>query len=174
MKHFSFNDACSIYRLLHFAWWVLPGSKFYSLWVFCISVCWWFSTGAWVTASLLLWIFPTSVSWWSFTWVWVRASLLRFPGLFSVFWPILVMQSFGWSRFVFQFSTLTVSFPNLCGPFHAHQLQLVSSLFSCSTAFLVLWQDLSTSLCFRFLWSSLCGPLRWHSLLYDKLSFLFF
>ena len=36
-------------------------------------------------------LFHTSVSWWSFTGVWVTASLLKYPGLFSVFWLILVI-----------------------------------------------------------------------------------
>ena len=36
--------------------------------------------------------FHISVSWWSFTRVWVTASLLKSPGLFSVFWPISIMQ----------------------------------------------------------------------------------
>ena len=34
------------------------------------------------------WVFHVSVSWWFFTGVWVTASLFKFPGLFSVFWPI--------------------------------------------------------------------------------------
>ena len=34
------------------------------------------------------WVFHTSVSWWFFTGVWVTASLFKFPGHFSVFWPI--------------------------------------------------------------------------------------
>ena len=46
------------------------------------------------------------------------------------------------------------------------QLQLVSPSPSCSVAFLVLWQGLSTCLSFRFLWFSLCGPLRQQSPLY--------
>ena len=32
-----------------------------------------------------LWVFHISVSWWFFTGVWVIASLLKSPGLFSVF-----------------------------------------------------------------------------------------
>ena len=36
-------------------------------------------------------VFHISVSWWSFTGFWVTASLLRSPGLFSVFWPFLIM-----------------------------------------------------------------------------------
>ena len=33
-----------------------------------------------------------SVSWWSFIGVWETASLIKSPGLFSVFWPISIMQ----------------------------------------------------------------------------------
>ena len=40
----------------------------------------------------LLWVFYTSVSWWFSSGVWVTASLLKSPGLFSVFWSILAMQ----------------------------------------------------------------------------------
>ena len=36
-------------------------------------------------------VFHFSVSWLSFTEVWVIASFLMSPGLFSVFWPILIM-----------------------------------------------------------------------------------
>ena len=43
-----------------------------------------------------------SVSWCSFTGVWVTASLLKSPGLFLVFWPFSIMQSFGWSPLVRQ------------------------------------------------------------------------
>ena len=36
-------------------------------------------------------VFPTSISWWFSTGVWVTASFLKSPGLFSEFWPILIM-----------------------------------------------------------------------------------
>ena len=42
-------------------------------------------------------VFHISVSWWFFTGVWVTACLLKSPGLFSVFWPFLIMLLFGWS-----------------------------------------------------------------------------
>ena len=38
----------------------------------------------------------TSISWWFITAVFVTASLLKSQGLFSVFWPILIMLLFGW------------------------------------------------------------------------------
>ena len=46
--------------------------------------------------------FHISVRRWSFTGVWVTASLLKCPGLFLVFWPFLIMLSFGWSPLVLQ------------------------------------------------------------------------
>ena len=37
-------------------------------------------------------VFHISVSWRFFTGFWVRVSFLKFPGLFSVFWPISIMH----------------------------------------------------------------------------------
>ena len=51
----------------------------------------------------LLRVFPTSISRWCLTGVWVTTSLLKSPRLFSVFWPISVMQWFGWSPLVQSF-----------------------------------------------------------------------
>ena len=47
----------------------------------------------------LLRIFHTNVSWWYLTGVWVTTSLLKS----SVFWPISIIQSFGWSPLVLLF-----------------------------------------------------------------------
>ena len=66
--------------------------------------------------------FYTGVSWWFFTGGWETTSLFKSPGLFSVFWLILVMLEFGWSRHVFRFLTLSVPLPSFWGPFRAHQL----------------------------------------------------
>ena len=41
------------------------------------------------------WVFHISVSRWFSTGVWVTASLLKSPGLVSGFWPFLTMLSFG-------------------------------------------------------------------------------
>ena len=41
--------------------------------------------------------------------VWVTASLCKCPGLFSVFWPILTILYFKWSRFVLRFPTSSSS-----------------------------------------------------------------
>ena len=54
-------------------------------------------------------VFHISVSWLSFTGVWVTASLFKSPGLFSVFWPISIIQLFQWSPLVLLFpSTLSL------------------------------------------------------------------
>ena len=41
---------------------------------------------------------------------WVSTSLLKSPGLFSVFQPLSIILSFGWSRFVIRFPTISSSF----------------------------------------------------------------
>ena len=41
----------------------------------------------------------TNVSWWFFIGVWVIAILLKFPGLFSVFWPISTILLLGLSAY---------------------------------------------------------------------------
>ena len=69
----------------------------------------------------LLRIFHTNINWWTFTGVWVTASLLKSPGLFSVFWLILTVLSFGWSPLVFLF--LILQFPWWL--YLTHWLQLV-------------------------------------------------
>ena len=48
-------------------------------------------------------VFHISVSWYVFTGGWVTASVLEFPGLFSVFWPILIMlNNFQIHQFLYQ------------------------------------------------------------------------
>ena len=50
----------------------------------------------WIPSVLLLSFlrnFHTSISWWFLTGVWEIASFLKSPGLFSVFWQILIMVS---------------------------------------------------------------------------------
>ena len=74
----------------------------------------------------LLRVFPTRVSRWILTGVWVRASLLKSPGLFSVFWPSLIILSFGWYPLVLLFPNPPVPIPILWWLYRAHQLQLVS------------------------------------------------
>ena len=59
--------------------------------------------------------FPTIVSWWLFTGVFVTASPLTSPGLFPVFWPILPILLFRWSRFLIQFPTLLTPLPIVWG-----------------------------------------------------------
>ena len=59
----------------------------------------------------LLRIFHNSVSWWFFTRIWVTVSLLKSPGLFSVFWVILVKLLFRWSLLSLLFPILPVPVP---------------------------------------------------------------
>ena len=80
-------------------------------------------------------VFHTSVSWWFSTGVWGTASLFKYPGLFSVFWPILIMLQSGWSLLVLWFLSLPAPLPILWKLFRAHQLQLVSLSPSCSMIF---------------------------------------
>ena len=58
-------------------------------------------------------VFHTNVSWWLLTVLWVRGSLLKTPGLFSVFWPTLVMVLSGWSLLVLVFPRFPVPLPIL-------------------------------------------------------------
>ena len=58
---------------------------------------------------LLIRVFHISVNWWYFIGDWVTASLPKSLGLFSVFWPFLIMLLFGWSP-------LGRQLPNLPGP----------------------------------------------------------
>ena len=70
-------------------------------------------------------VFHTNVSWCFFTEVCVTVSLLQSPGLFSVFWEILVMLSFGWSLLCVWF--LSFPLPNHWGSFQVYQFQFVST-----------------------------------------------
>ena len=87
-------------------------------------------------------IFHTSVSWGFFTRVTV--SFLKSPGLFSVFWPILVMLLSGWSLLILWFLSLVVPLSNHSGivpsapiaigitvTFMFHSLFVFSSLARC-------------------------------------------
>ena len=53
-----------------------------------------------IIINFILKVFHISVSGWSFTGARVTASFLKSHGLFSVFWPITIMQGSGWSSFV--------------------------------------------------------------------------
>ena len=59
-----------------------------------------------------LWHFYIRISWWSFIGVWVTGSFLRFPGLFSVFKPIITTLEFGWSQFLPLISSISSLFSN--------------------------------------------------------------
>ena len=55
-----------------------------------------------------------------FHWSLSEQSLPKSPGLFSVFWPISTMLSFGYSLLVLRFLTPPAPFPRLWGLFQAH------------------------------------------------------
>ena len=80
-------------------------------------------------------VFHTIIKSLSFTGVWVTASFSKSPEFFSVFWPILIVLSFGCTSLVFLFPTLSVNLPILLSLYRAHQLQLVSTSISCSIVF---------------------------------------
>ena len=80
-------------------------------------------------------VFHPIVNWWSSARVWVTASLLKSPGLFSVFWPILIMLLFGWSLLVFLFPIPPASLPILWWLYRVHRLHLASLFLSCSVVF---------------------------------------
>ena len=123
---------------------------------------------------ILLWVFffYYGVNWWSFTGVWVAESLLMSP--FRAFLSILADLNNAVVRKVSLRPPISNSFSPLSkhwGPFQARQLQSASISPSCSTAILVLWQGLSTCLCFCLLWFSLCGSLGGQNPVHSKLSF---
>ena len=93
-------------------------------------------------------VFQTSVSWFS-TGVWVTASLLTSPGLFLVFWKISTM--FVWYRFVLLFSSPPVSLSVLCWLYWSSQLQVISPLLSCFIIFFNFSSKIDIYLSFRFL-----------------------
>ena len=92
----------------------------------------------------------------SFTGGWVAASLLRSPEHFWVFYQILIILWSVWSKFLFWFPIPPVLFPRLWRQFQVQKLQLISTSISSSTAFSVLWQDISIYLSIHFLslWSA--------------------
>ena len=67
-----------------------------------------------------------------FTRVWVTASILKTPGLFSVFWPLSKMLSFGWSPIVLLFPSPPVSFIILWWLYKEQQFHLLQPPLSCS------------------------------------------
>ena len=87
-------------------------------------------------------VFLISVRWWSFIGAF-RTLLSILAGLNrTVVWIASILPSV---------SNCSISFPSLWGPSQAYQLQVVSPSLSCSIAFLVLRQGLSTCLFFHFL-----------------------
>ena len=103
--------------------------------------------------------FHTSVNWWFHTGLCITTSPLNPPGLFSVFWPILIMLLLGWSLLVLLFSSLSAPLPILWGLSKMHQEQLVSLLPSCSV---VIFSSLAMSWYFflfllSFIFTLWCG-----------------
>ena len=84
------------------------------------------------------------------------------------------MLSFVWSLLVLLFPNTPVPLSILWWLYQAHQSKLVSPLFSCSTVFSVLKQDLGTFLSFRFLSVLTCDQLERQSPLFGRFSFFFF
>ena len=78
----------------------------------------------------LLSIFLTSVSWWFLTGVWVTYNHLNSPELFSLFWPIIVMDGFHLSSYFHFLQSLYHSFDGCTEHIiynwyyrHSHRLQ---------------------------------------------------
>ena len=69
--------------------------------------------------------FHTSVCRWFLTGVWVTASFLKSPGFFSVISPILIVQWFGWSPFILLFPNPAIPESILRWLYQEHQLKLV-------------------------------------------------
>ena len=79
--------------------------------------------------------FYTNVSWWFLTGIQVTASFLKSPGLFLIFWPIIIIMFFECFIFFLLFPYHSVPLSILWWLHWAQQLQLVSSSLSCPIAF---------------------------------------
>ena len=109
-------------------------------------------------------IFRTSISWWFSTGVWVTASLLKSQGLFLIFWPISTSCSLDGLLFP------SFSAPLLILWWIYQQCQLVSRSLSCFIGFVsVLLQSLSYILSFWFLSVLPCAKQERQSLLFGRL-----
>ena len=84
---------------------------------------------------IILQVFHTGFSWWFLTEVWVIPSLLKSLGLYSVFWPILIMLQVEWSPLFLWFANPSVPVTIFWWLYQVHQLQLVSPSLSCSIVF---------------------------------------
>ena len=91
-----------------------------------------------------MWVLYTRVRGWHFTGARMTTSLFRSSGLFSVFLADLNNALVCTVSIRPPISNSTRPLPSLCGPFHVRQSQLVSPSPSCSLAFSVFWQSLST------------------------------
>ena len=124
---------------------------------------------------LLLWEFFTwAIADGFFTGDWVTASLLKSPGLFSVFWPILVKPLSEWSLICPLISKSSSPFTNLSGSFQLHQLPLISSSLSCSITSSAHQQGPNVYPPFHFLLILLFGLPGRQTPQFSRFSFLFF
>ena len=76
----------------------------------------------------LLRVFHTSIIWLFSTGVWVTVSLLKSAGLFLVFWQIITMLQFGWFPLILLFPSPLVPIPIFWWLYQLHQLQLVITI----------------------------------------------
>ena len=100
----------------------------------------------------------------------VTTSLLKSPGIFSIFWPILIMLLLGWFPLVFLF---------LSPPFPLVKLSSAPITIGITVTFMfysfsVLWQGISTYVSVRLLSILLSGLLGQQSPQFGGLSFFFF
>ena len=80
-------------------------------------------------------VFHVSFCWWFFIGIWLTKSLQKSTGLFSVFWPISIMQHFRRSPLVILFPNPPVLVSILWWLYQEHQLQWVWQSLSCSIVF---------------------------------------
>ena len=77
----------------------------------------------------LLWEFSTPT--------WMTVSFLKSLGLFSVFWSVFAVLTFGWSPLALLFPSLTDPLPILWWLYRVHLLQLLLLSLLCSLVFSV-------------------------------------
>ena len=100
------------------------GSPFPIVMSSLIFLLWKLASSAFIII-IIIRVFHIIISWRTFTGVWMIVSLLQSPGLFSVFWPISIMQLFGLSPLKLLFLNPSVLVSILLWLYQEHQLQLV-------------------------------------------------
>ena len=114
------------------------------------------------TAKLIFSVYASSK--WCFFLLLESAILIKSQKLYQIFNPILAVLWSGWFGFFLRSPVAPVSFPGSWGLF----LRLVSPSASCSTLFLVLWQDLSICPAFHFPLLSIYSLLKRQNLLNES------